>query len=393
MKTADINDTLRTEGVAAVRERFDNAKRYRPASGAAAVGNQACFIILSSAQFVTGFIPPDYVLEGVLQRRFIYALTGKTGAGKTAIMLLLAALIALGTAIGDRTVEKGRVLYLAGENADDVRMRWIAMAQQMDFDIDAIDVYFIAGVFKLSEMADRISAEIAKIGEITTLLIDTSAAYFEGDNENDNKQHGDHARRMRELTKVPGHPSVIVACHPTKNASDDNLIPRGGGAFLAEIDGNLTARAGEGSVEVSTQGKFRGPDFTPLNFQLRTVTHEQLKDSKGRLIPTVVASPLSEQAQEDIARAMRSREDEMLLALRDPTNLTASKTDHARHLGWRLRNGEPYQVMVTRILKKLEKDKLITIKRGRIALTKEGEKAAEQAAEQAVRAQYTKNGG
>jgi hypothetical protein len=258
----------------------------------------------------------------------------------------------------------------------------------MDFDIDAIDVYFIAGVFKLSEMTDRISAKLAEIGEITTLLIDTSAAYFEGDNENDNKQHGDHARRIRELTKVPGHPCVVAACHPTKNASDDNLIPRGGGAFLAELDGNLTARAGEGSVEVSTQGKFRGPDFTPLNFQLRTVTHEKLKDSKGRLIPTVVASPPSEEAREDIARAMRSREDQMLLALRNPVNLMANKTDLARRLGWMLRNGDPNHVQVARTLKKLEKDKLITVKRGQITLTKEGEKAVEQA----VRRQGTRNG-
>jgi len=390
MKT-DINDTLRNDGDAAVRGQFENAKRYQSGVNPG-VSDRAAGFILSSRQFVADFTPPDYVLEGVLQRRFIYALTGKTGAGKTAIMLLLAALIALGRPIGDRAVEKGRVLYFAGENADDVRMRWIAMAQQMDFDIDAIDVYFVPGVFKLSEMADRISAEIARIGEITTLLIDTSAAYFEGDNENDNKQAGDHARRMRDLTKVLGDPCVIVACHPTKNARDDNLIPRGGGAFLAEIDGNLTARAGEGSVEVSTQGKFRGSDFMPLNFQLRAVTHERLKDSKARLIPTVVASPLSEQAREDIARAMRSREDELLLALRDPANRKANKTNLARRLGWTMRDGKPYHVQVTRMLKALEKEKLIAVKRGQIELTEEGEKAAEQVAEQAVRGQFTKNG-
>ena len=130
MKTADINDRLRTEGVAAVRERFENAKRYQSGASPDASERPAGFI-LSSRNFVAGFTPPEYVLEGVLQRRFIYALTGQTGAGKTAIMLLLAALIALGKAIGDRAIEKGRVLYLAGENADDVRMRWIAMAQQM----------------------------------------------------------------------------------------------------------------------------------------------------------------------------------------------------------------------------------------------------------------------
>src|SRR5262249_6667315 len=125
------------------------------------------------------------------------------------------------------------------------------------------------------------SAEIELIGDVGLIIVDTSAAYFEGDAENDNKQHGDHARRLRGLTALPGRPCVIAACHPVKNAADDNLIPRGGGAFLNEVDGNLTARTTDGGVEVHTQGKFRGPDFAPLHFQLRTVTHERLKDLKG----------------------------------------------------------------------------------------------------------------
>ena len=132
------------------------------------------------------------------------------------------------------------VIYFAGENPVDVRMRWIAMAQQMDFDVDTIDVHFIPGVFKISEMMDRIRAEIDLIGDIGLIVVDTSAAYFEGDNENDNKQQGDHARRFRSLTTMPGGPCVLVACHPPKNAGDDNLLPRGGGAFIAEMDGNLT---------------------------------------------------------------------------------------------------------------------------------------------------------
>jgi hypothetical protein len=66
------------------------------------------------------------------------------------------------------------------------------------------------------------------------------------------------------------------------------------GAFLAEIDGNLIYKKDDSAIELHWQGKFRGPDFAPLAFQLRTVTHERLKDTKGRLISTVVAQVLSE---------------------------------------------------------------------------------------------------
>jgi predicted ATP-dependent serine protease len=256
--------------------------------------------ILSSAEFVAGFAPPDYVLEGVLQRRFVYSLTGKTGSGKTSILLLVAAHAGLAKPIGDRQMEKGRVLYLAGENPDDVRMRWIAFAQQSGFGLDEIDVYFIPGTFKISQMRKRIRTEIERIGEVGLIIVDTSAAYFEGDEENNNVQHLRHAHLLRSLTKMPGEPCVVVACHPVKNAEDNNLIPRGGGAFLNEMDGNLTAKTDSGGAEVHWQGKYRGPDFAPLHFQLKTVTHERLKDSKGRLIPTVVAVPLSEQGREEV---------------------------------------------------------------------------------------------
>jgi AAA domain len=352
-----------------------NYQRTNSGSGGAA---QPPIRILSSAEFVEGFVPPDYVLQGLLQRRFIYSLTGKTGAGKTAIMLLLAAHVALGKKLGDRDIWAGKVLYFAGENADDVRMRWIALAQQMGFETDEIDVHFIAGTFKFSEMFERIRTEIKRVGDVTLLMIDTSASYFEGDNENDNKQALDHAQRSRAFAQMPGGPCVITACHPVKNAADDNLIPRGGGSFLNEIDGNLTARAVSSGAEVHWQGKFRGPDFAPLNFQLRIVTHERLKDSKGNLIPTVVASPLSEQDRADLANVARSREDEMLVALLDPANCKASQRDLARRLGWETRDGSPYQVLVSRVLKNLKNERLVAVVRGETTLTKEGKKAAER---------------
>ena len=336
----DVNDTLRHEGEAAVRARHDRAPRFN--------GGPTTLLVKSSAEFVAGFVPPDYLIEGALQRRFCYSFTARTNTGKTAIMLMFAAHVALGSPIGDRNVDRGKVLFLSGENPDDVRMRWIAMSQEMNFDINKIDVYFIPGTFKISEMKACIHAEVEALGEVAFVIIDTSAAYFEGDDENDNKQAGDHARLLRSLTELPGGPCVLVACHPPKNAADDNLQPRGGGAFLAEIDGNLTAKRDDSAVEVHWQGKFRGPDFAPLSFQMRTVTHERLKDRKGRLLPTVVACFLSDAAQREMATVARSREDALLKIL--AANPTASRADLANLLGWKMRNGQPYKVLVGRTL-------------------------------------------
>jgi hypothetical protein len=101
-----------------------------------------------------------------------------------------------------------------------------------------------------------------------------------------------HAKMMRRLIGLPGKPTVIAAMHPTKNATKDNLVPRGGGAFLNELDGNLTAWREETLVTLH-HGKLRGAPFEPMPFEWESVTASKLIDSKGRLMPTVLVRPLS----------------------------------------------------------------------------------------------------
>jgi AAA domain/Primase C terminal 2 (PriCT-2) len=328
-------------------------------------------LIYSSAEFVAGFTPPDYLVDGLLQRRFVYSLTGATGTGKTAIALLVTALIRLGQKLGIREVGQGRVLYFAGENPDDVRMRWVAMTQQFGFTPEDMDgVYFVPGVFKFSEIEQRIHNEMVA-RELSLVVIDTSA-YFEGNDENDNVQAIQHAKRLRDLVKLPGGPTVLICCHPTKHATEDNLVPRGGGAFLAEVDGNLICRKDDSAVEMHWQGKFRGPDFAPMFFLLKTVTHERLKDTKGRLIPTVVAAALSEEGLRELSANSRNDEDRALMSIADNPRLT--QRDRARELGWLMRNGEPYQMRVKRAERSLEKGKLIAKDRDGWELTDRGKK-------------------
>ena len=330
-------------------------------------------IVQSSAEFTRNYVPPDYLIDGLLQRRYCYSLTARTGSGKTAIVLALAAHVALGRQLGEREIEKGRVLMFAGENADDVCARWIALGHYMDFDVEKIDVHFVTGRFKIADLIEKIRTEMEALGGCALLIIDTSAAYFPGEDENDNVQLGQHASNMREL-RIPGGPCTLINCHPPKNAADDSLLPRGGGAFLAEVDGNLTAVKNAMTVKVHWQGKFRGPEFDPISFLLKGVTTDRLKDSKGRPIWTVFAKFLSDEAEEQMADSARRDEDALLANLINHGH--ASIAVLARRMGWLTKNGEPQKSKVHGVLERLKAAKIVRSDRGRLMVTEAGKKAA-----------------
>jgi hypothetical protein len=260
-------------------------------------------------------------------------------------------------------------------------MRWLAMAQAMGFDINTIPVHFLPGVFKLSEMTERIRTELEKIGPVALIVVDTSAAYFEGSEENANVEMGIHARRLRDLVKMPGGPCVLVACHPVKNAGPDNLLPRGGGAFVAEMDGNLTLSKTDAIVTLHTQGKFRGVEFAPVPFILSSATADRLKDSKGRSIPTVIAKPISESEKSKAEASSRSDEDTLLIAIAD--NERATMAGLADVMGWIDSKGRPYKTRVYRCASRLKKDGYVKNERGTLSLTNKGKQEADKARQNA----------
>ena len=330
--------------------------------------------IVSSGDLVRDFVPPDYHFDGIAQSGFLYGTTAMTGTGKTAFLLLVAAHTALGEPLAGRDMRKGRVVYFAGENPDDVTMRWIAMAYHMEFDVDAMDVHFIKGTFSIPAMFARIEADVKRLGGAELIVVDTSAAYFQGAEENSNTELGKHARDLRTLTTLPGSPCVMVACHPVKNADASNLLPRGGGAFLAELDGNLVLVKGDaGTIRLHWHGKHRGADFDAVHFELQNVTAPLLKDTRGRDVPTVMAKPLT--PGENHQRREKARRDVDDILLQIERDGSQSLADMAASCGWQ-KNGEPDKRRASSATDKLKRGKLAEFKRGKWQLTKAGNEAA-----------------
>ena len=331
----------------------------------------------STLDFVGNFTAPHYIVDGILPTRRLYALTGKTGHGKTAVAMRLAMAVALKQTIGPYGTEKGSVFYFAGENPEDIKARHIAGIERSGFSYGEIDIHFYEGVFDIVGNIERIRADAQDVGGVDLVIVDTLAAYFQGDDENSNVELGGFARQLRDnLCTLHGGPCVLVCAHPTKSASGkSSLLPRGGGGFLNELDGNLTVWSGDGeTTELHWTGKIRGPQFDPVTFRMETVTTDRVKDARGRLMPTILAEPMTEDEIKGVAKAVRSDEDSILEMMLHWSK--ESYSDWCTRLGWVSDKG-PNKARVSRTMERLQGDGFAEKKRGQWRLTKAGKREAE----------------
>lgn len=337
-------------------------------------------LLISAAEMVRCHQPPDYLVNRVLQRRFLYSLTGRTGTGKTAVLLTIALAVALGDSVGPYQCRRGTVLYLAGENPDDVTARLKLICAVKDVAIDELEIVFLPNVINIEQTWKRIADSLEEYGDVALVIVDTAAAYFPGDDENSNTQFGRFARELRRLTTLPGGPCVVAACHPTKHATSEDLVPRGGGAFLNEVDGNLSlSKSLGGNVVLQPHGKFRGPSFEPMGFKLVEDTADTLVDSDGGMIPSVYAEALDEPplAAAKAGSAEHDREMRMILRelMRDPE---ISYRTIAQANGWVKSDGNPDQNKVWRSVNRMAKRGLIVKVDGQLTVSEAGREFADE---------------
>ena len=319
--------------------------------------------------FTADFVAPEYIIDGVIQRGRIYTLTAPTGSGKTAVMLYCATSIATGTPFCEKEVEGGDVLFLAGENPDDVRARVIGTMEHYRINPSDCRLHFVAGTFSIRADLERLREEAAKLPNLILVIIDTFAAYFDGDDENSNAQALDFARVVRKVAAFDSKPAVIMPAHPVKNATRSNLTPKGGSSLLNEVDGNLTLWNDGGLLSLHWQGKFRGAEFDPMSFELAKHESTKLCDNQGRIMPTILAKPVLRIRAMEIATANLSLEDKLLLSIkRDPEISMAQRGVNV---------GINHRQKVKRAIEKLANQKLVRLFRTMWELTKEGERAVE----------------
>lgn len=326
-------------------------------------------LLLDATVWMDQSTPMEWVVDGLIQRGQLYAMTAVTNHGKTAIGLTLALSVAAGRQFAQRDIAPGKVMILCGENPDGFRTRMHATMEHMGLERGDIAglVTVLPHALPLAGVAEQILDEArAQPGEYSLVLVDTSISYYSGDDEDDNLQARTHAWHLRALAELPGHPAIIANCHPTKSADRETLLPRGGGAFLNEIDTNLTVWAEGETAHLHWHRKKRGPDFDPIPFEF----HGKSIEEHGRTIPTVVAAYITEQRDVELRKKRRETDDRLLYEmLHHPDD---------GYRDWARACGLSGPSAVYRVMERLKQDKLVEKYRGGMRLTMGGKAEAQR---------------
>jgi hypothetical protein len=336
--------------------------------GLPAGGERPVIALKTAATFVGEYEPIAYLIDRIVASSKLYTLTARTGSGKTGFNVVAALAVAANRPeMLGRKVERGRVAYIACENAEDARMRLAVTAFAYGIDLDALGSRMI--VHDDREKPERIvhalRLDAAKNGPFALILVDTFAAIFDGKDVNNPVEAGEFMRRLRPLTQIPGRPAVVVSAHPVKNATESALVPYGAGAIVNEIDGNLTLW-NEGAIStLHWQRKLRGLDFEPAPFRFELLDCPTILDIHGRRVKLPVMMPCSAEAVEEKQKDEAQKDRALLQAMVDEPDATQER--------WGEMIGQR-KGRVNGRLRKLERQKLVRSVTGKWLVTTEGAK-------------------
>jgi RecA-family ATPase len=194
---------------------------------------------------LTKLYPVEYLIDGFLAHSFSVS-AGQPGVGKTTAMVSVC-LIAAGFTLSDsplKTESRRKILYVT-EDANQVRQSLYAYSKYWNLDPKEIAEWFIVIESKRSKVPEILLLAENVIRHTTTerpfLIIDTSNATLEIENENDNSEVGSYMAAIKQTIYTQLNTPIKIITHTAKTAqtNDDAAMARGASAFTG--DATLTA--------------------------------------------------------------------------------------------------------------------------------------------------------
>ena len=223
-------------------------------------------------------IKPDWLVKGILERNTLAAVIGESGSGKSFIVVDIACCIATGTPWHGRDVQRGPVVYLAGEGRSGLIRRIGAWAHHHSANPETL--MLSSRAIDLGDNRDQLPKVSAAIREMPTppalIVIDTLARHSSAA-EASNEEMSKFITNLDAL-KDEFNATVAIIHHVGKDAEKG---ARGPSAFKAALDHELLAtkaKSMDGLVSdntgfislTCTKSKDAEP-FAPIGFKLEAV--------------------------------------------------------------------------------------------------------------------------
>lgn len=286
--------------------------------------------------------PIDWLVQGWIERDAILDVIGDPSAGKSLLLLDLALCIATGTPWHGLAVQRGPVVYIAGEGHSGLARRRAAWEIENGITIDASSPIFVSdmetGLTDMKEKAhllDTLDAFQLEHGTPVFIVIDTLARNFGPGDENDAVSMNAAAATLHSIRRSCLGASVATV-HHTGNA--DKTRGRGSSALRGATDHEfLVTKSADHIVELKAV-KMRDslyPDAMTFRFKQVDLG---LLDSFGEPVRSAVMEATGEPTAADLP-PMAAPEKPKRMGRNISTALKRLQNEYERHRRNVLMNG------------------------------------------------------
>jgi hypothetical protein len=182
--------------------------------------------IVSEMNIETGMAPRAFLVRPVFEKKSVYVCTGESNAGKSTILQLLGHCIVRGTPFGPCEVpNRGRVLWIAGEDSYNSRLRVAGMLQHYQTPRNP-DYHLLPGVIQvlnpdsIESLHRMIEQAMGEEAEIAAFFLDSKAVLWGGQDENNNSEASQFMATLRHEMVERYGASVFLLHHLTKKSKD-----------------------------------------------------------------------------------------------------------------------------------------------------------------------------
>lgn len=265
--------------------------------------------IFNTTDAITTLTARNMIVDGVLEAESITLTTGQSNSGKTTVLQYLALCVARGDKFHGHTTHKGRVLWIAGEDQYNARLRLAAMCDEYGIASSSVDENLLilpqaVAVLDRASMDafhDAVDRDVGKSAEFAVVVIDSKSMCWGGEDENSNDENAQFIREVGNHFKNRYRAAVVITHHLTKNKEKEEQSARGASALINNIDHEWRFDMRPSSmVSILEPGsKLRIARWDPMRFQIKTVEisetrYPHLKNNLGQMPQISIPEPTNQ---------------------------------------------------------------------------------------------------